>query len=254
MKTLSVYDSIRYRIIGSRYGSVAIQQEIQTVIARWKEFIDVMTTFGFGPDELAEASALAEAHLAAINLRSQSVVQKGLSLDARNAAINAGWTWYAQATGMMFRLSRTDAEVARSLNEARADEDTELVNSITMLKLVLQSKGSLLSPAIPVAARIAEADDLITRLQTVFGDAANAKGKPMEDTAEIDELDGKLYVIIRDFNKAGRAAVRAGLLPDRAPYFRFNHIGAGVYRRKATEDGPETDPTSPEDDGPMPEL
>ncbi len=40
----------------------------------------------------------------------------------------------------------------------------------------------------------------------------------------------------RDFNEAGRAAVRAGLLPDRAPYFRFNHTGPAANRRAKAED------------------
>jgi len=250
MKTLSVYDAIRYRLIGARYGSVPMQQEIQEVIARWKEFIDVMTAFGFGPDELAEAIALAEAHLQAITQRSQSVVAKGATLDTRNSTIEACWTWVEKTRAMFFRLSRTDAEVARALNEARAEDDTELLNAITLLKILLQNKGNLLSPAIPVQKRLDEIDGIVASLKTVFGDAANAKGKPMEDTAEIDELDGKLYVLIRDFNLAGRAAVRAGLLPDRAPYFRFNHIGAAAYRRKGNAEDPNLDPGAPEDDGP----
>ncbi len=242
MKTLSVYDAIRYRLIGSRYGSTAVQQEGQDTVPRWQEFLDVMTDFGFGPDELATFVALLEQHRTLIHDRSQSVLAKGASLDTRNAAIDDGWTWLYKVRAAFSHLARIDADVARALNEARADEDPELAESIRQLKTLLQSKGSLLSPAIPVAARISEADALVARLVTVFGDANNAKVKPTDDTAEIDILDGKIYVIIRDFNEAGRAAVRAGLIPERARYFRFNHLGPAAYRRNRTDD-PAPEPT-----------
>jgi hypothetical protein len=67
----------------------------------------------------------------------------------------------------------------------------------------------------------------------------------MEDTTELDELDeldGKLYVLIRDFNQAGRAAVRAGLVPDRARYYRFNHLGPAACRPNRTDE-PAPEPT-----------
>ncbi|PKN21092.1 MAG: hypothetical protein CVU65_17555, partial [Deltaproteobacteria bacterium HGW-Deltaproteobacteria-22] len=217
MKTKTIYDDILYKLIGSRYGSTLIQQEGQDVVARWKEFIDVMLEFGFGPDELAEFIALLEQHRALIHSRSQSVIAKGVSIDTRNAILNNAWTWVSKVRASFYRLSRTDVEVARALNESNSDLDPKLPEIIRQLKTLLTNKGSLLSPAIPVAPRIAEADDLITSLVTIFGETNNAKGKPMDDTAEIDLLDGKIYVIIRDFNEAGRAAVRAGLLPDRAP-------------------------------------
>ena len=260
MKTKTIYDDILYKLIGSRYGSTLIQQEGQDVVARWKEFIDVMLEFGFGPDELAEFIALLEQHRALIHSRSQSVIAKGVSIDTRNAILNNAWTWVSKVRASFYRLSRTDVEVARALNESNSDLDPKLPEIIRQLKTLLTNKGSLLSPAIPVAPRIAEADDLITSLVTIFGETNNAKGKPMDDTAEIDLLDGKIYVIIRDFNEAGRAAVRAGLLPDRAPYFRFNHLGASAYRKKAAGGNPEDGPDSPEDgpgspqDGPDPEL
>ncbi|PKN27011.1 MAG: hypothetical protein CVU65_03970, partial [Deltaproteobacteria bacterium HGW-Deltaproteobacteria-22] len=87
--------------------------------------------------------------------------------------------------------------------------------------------------------RLDEHTALRPRLWSVFGETEMAKGRPVEDTEEIDELDGRLYVIMRDFNELGRAAVRAGLLADKPPHFRFNHLGAGFRKPAAPAPTPE---------------
>jgi len=231
MKTLTVYNDVLFEMIGARHPSDKMQLEATTTYTRWSEVLDVMTEFGLGPDELAAFFALIEQHRAALATRSNKIVAKGLSIEDRNAVVNDGWAWTAKTITTLKGLSRTDAETARRINESRPVEDTDLASSIENLSDLLSSKADKISPAIPVQKRLDEAKELVARLHNVFSDAENAKGKPMEDTAELDILDGKLYVIIRDVNEAGRAAVRAGLLPDRAPYFRFNHIGPAAYRR-----------------------
>jgi len=251
MKTLSVYDAILYRMIGARHPSDKIQLEATAAHARWSEIIDLMTDFGLGPDELAEFFTLIEKHRAALAKRSNKIVAKGMSIEDRNTTINEGWAWTAKTIITLSRLSRSDAETARRINEARPIEDTDLPSSIEDLAALMTAKATLISPKIPVPKRLDEAADLVSRLHTVFTDAELAKGKPMEDTAELDELDGRLYVIIRDFNEAGRAAIRAGLLPDVAPYFRFNYIGSGYFRKKAAGGAPAADGPAPE---PTPEA
>jgi len=251
MKTLSVYDAIRYRLIGARHPSDKMQLEATGAYTRWSEIIDLMTDFGLGPDELAEFFALIEKHRVAQAKRSNKIVAKGMSIEERNATINDAWAWTAKTILTLSKLSRTDTETARRVNEARPVEDTDLAASIEDLGELLSAKAEKISPKIPVQKRLEEAADLVARLHTVFADAELAKGKPMEDTAELDELDGQLYVMIRDFNEAGRAAVRAGLLPDAAPYFRFNHIGSGYFRKKAAGGDPNTDDPAPE---PAPEA
>ena len=246
MKTKTVYDAILFRMIGARHPSDKMQLEATSAHTRWSEIIDLMTDFGLGPDELAEFFALIEKHRAALAKRSNKIVAKGMSIEDRNAAINEGWAWTAKTIITLSKLSRTDAETARRINEARPVEDTDLPSAIEDLSTLLASKSEQISPKIPVQKRLEEAAALVTRLHTVFTDAEIAKGKPMEDTAELDELDGQLYVIIRDFNEAGRSAVRAGLLPDAAPYFRFNYIGSGYFRKKAAGGDPTPDDPAPE--------
>ncbi len=246
MKTLTVYTDVLYQMLGARHPSDKMQLEATTTYTRWSEIIEIMTDFGLGRDEIAAFLALIEKHREALAKRSNKIVAKGMSIEDRNAAINAGWAWTAKTIITLSGLARTDTETARRINETRPVEDTDLASSIQDLADLLAAKADKISPAIPVQKRLEEATELVARLHTVFSDAENAKGKPMEDTAELDILDGKLYVIIRDFNEAGRAAVRAGLLPDRAPYFRFNHIGSGYFRKKAEGGDPAIDDPAPE--------
>jgi len=92
------------------------------------------------------------------------------------------------------------------------------------------------SVAVPVQALLDEAPMLRERMSEIFGRTDLVKAVPIQDTREIDELDGRLYVTIRELNAAVRRAIRAGRLTRQPPYYRFNHL------RKA----PRPTPTPPE--------
>ncbi len=74
---------------------------------------------------------------------------------------------------------------------------------------LMQEKAGQLAASVPTADRQAEATGLRERLAVIFAAASEAKQAPVQDTAEIDELDGQLYLMMRDFFEAGHDPGRA---------------------------------------------
>ena len=193
----------------------------------------VFTDFGMGSSEYAKFKDLLQRHTVAIAARPLKLTERTLTVAERNAAVHEGWIWQKKVIGALAPLAREDSAVAVALHNSRAIDDVDLLPSNDMLLNLLTTHRERLATEVPVQKRIDEHAALRERLWSVFGAAESAKGRPVQDTEEIDELDGRLYVIMRDFNELGRAAVRAGLIVDRPPHFRFNHLGAG-FRKPAT--------------------
>ncbi len=236
MITRSAYDAKRYKTIGARFGSAGIHLQGQDTAALWKENLDVFTEYGQGSTELTKFLELLQRHHEAIAARPRKLTERALTVAERNAAVHEGWIWNKKAIGALAPLAREDSAVAVDLANARAVDDVDLLPSNDMLARMLAAHRGRIAPETPVQKRLDEHAALRERLWSAFGEAESAKGRPVLDTEEIDELDGRLYVIMRDFNELGRAAVRAGLIVDRAPHFRFNHLGPGF--RKAADPAP----------------
>jgi len=233
MKTHTAFDSAMYRIYGSRHGSDGIHLQGQDTAALWQEYLPVFTEFGLDDAQRLAFLDLLARHTTARAARPKKLTERTLLVAERNAIIDDAWTWNKKAIGTLSALAREDAALSTALNNARAREDVDLVPSNDALAELLATHRDRISAAVPVQKRLDEVAGLRDRLLTIFGEVESAKGRPVADTEEIDELDGRLYIIMRDFNEIGRAAVRAGLIPDRAPHFRFNHLGATHFRQKA---------------------
>ncbi len=240
MITRTAYTPERYMNIGARFSSDKINLQGQETAAMWNENLAVFTDFGQGATELDKFQKLLERHAAAIAARPRKLTERTVLVAERDETVHAGWIWNKKAIGALAPLAREDSAVAVAVNNARAVDDVDLLPSNEMLCELLAAHRDRLAPEVPVQARLDEHAALRPRLMAVFGAAEVAKGRPVLDTEEIDELDGRLYVIMRDFNELGRAAVRAGLIVDRPPYFRFNHLGAGF--RKPAAPAPEPPP------------
>jgi hypothetical protein len=124
-------------------------------------------------------------------------------------------------------------------------EDLDLGPAIDALSAILKDKRPGLSAALPTQVRLDEAPALRKSLAGIFSTAQDAKQLPVVDTAELDERDGELYLRMRNFCEAGRAAVRAGLIDRPLSSFRFTHLSHGRSRAStpAGPDGPAVNPT-----------
>ncbi len=208
MITRAAYDAKKYRKVGSRFPSDSIQMQGRETAELWKEHLPVFTDFGQGQTELSAFLDVLAEHAAAIVARPKKLTERTLSVAERNATVNEAWIWNKKVIGALATLARQDDTVAVALNNARAIDDLDLPASNDMLVELLTACRERLAPEVPVQKRLEEHAALRPRLWSVFGEAEMAKGRPVLDTEEIDELDGRLYVIMRDFNELGRAAVR----------------------------------------------
>ena len=72
--------------------------------------------------------------------------------------------------------------------------------------------------------RLAEVDALCAALRESPGAVHTSKGQPVAATQQIDLLDGKLYVCVRDLNAAACSAVRNGDLRASLADYTFHHL------------------------------
>ncbi len=236
MKEKKSYTKSSLRKIGRRYGSNQIQLEFQDTSVQWRDLRSVLAEFGHGEEQYQAFLTLGEKHKSLLISRPETIAAKTLNLGERNLTIHESWVWLEKVSGTMGILARTDPDTATKLNAARPKDDDDLWWSIGALLNLLVAKRDQLPASTPIDRRAEEAASLRERLAIIFGETNDAKQKPVLDTAEIDELDGELYVIMRDFNEVCRAAVRAGMVDRPISTFRFNHIGPATYRRPAAEE------------------
>ena len=230
MKIRRTYTALEKRLLGKRYSSRAVAAQAQDALLLWRLFIDPLTEFGHGPDELASFEAEVAAHAALMGGRSDGVAQKTLTLAERDALIHDGWVWVQKVLATLSVPARTDADCATRLNAALPVEDLDLGPAIDALAVILKDKLAGLSAAVPAQARLDEAPALRQRLAGIFSTAHDAKQLPVSDTAELDERDGELYLRMRDLYEAGRAAIRSGLIDRPLSNFRFTHLRHGRTR------------------------
>lgn len=226
-----------YTVIGRRHGSATVDREANDAIARWKRDVIALAPYSHGNSALARFEALREEHRILREKRPDAVAQKIVSVAARNAAIEAGWAWVNKVTTILGALARTDADLATKLAAATPDEDSELATKTITLKGLLEANATSLDPEVQAAERISEAVGVATAIRQSTETATSAKGAPVADTAELDLLDGKLYVMIKDLNDAGRRAIRDGALAQKSSEYRFQHLTSGSPKKATGEEG-----------------
>ena len=226
-----------YVAIGRRYGSADVATEANEVATRWARDVAILADYGFGAEPLAAYNAERAAHAAMREKRPEIVAQKTVSVGARDAAVTAAWVWVDKVTSLLGTLARKDPELAARLTEATPLEDSGLDTGIGALKKLVEAKSSALPRDSNAAARVAEAEGLASAVKSTAGAAAVAKAAPVTDTAELDRYDGKLYVVIKDLNAAGRKAIRNGLLKAKRSEYTFNQL-----QRSAEKADPKPDP------------
>lgn len=212
--------------IGRRHGSADIQKEASEVSARWARDVPVLKAYGLGQAARASFEGLRTAHGALLEKRPDSVSQKATALTTRNQATTNAWRWVDKAALILGQLAETDDVVSHDLSAARPTDDGDLPTKIPALAALLDKHKARLAEDADVQARIDEAAGLAQALTDAPGQVAAAKSAPVMDTAEIDLLDGKLYLAMVSLNEAGKKAIRHGELAAPASDYRFQHLNA----------------------------
>jgi len=222
---------------GRRHGSDKIARECQEMTEQWRRDLPVLQRFGQTQARLDLFLQLVDKHQVLREKRPNLLAEKEELVRERNDHTETGWALARQAVCVLTPMAREDADCASRLKLAMPTGDLDLARSLGSLEDLLKEKSAALPPEAGVQSLLEAVKPVRERLSVIFGMVDEAKGRPVADTAEIDELDGRLYMMMLDVNAAGRSAVRAGLIPSRPPFYRFNHL------RKSSRQNP--DPVPP---------
>ncbi|MBU1409878.1 hypothetical protein KKD52_11880 [Myxococcota bacterium] len=210
--------------IGRNVGSDPIHRESQDAIGQWERDIDELEKYGFTREELAQFKEQFRVHHDLMIRRSESVARKKGAVEQRDQIIHTAWTWVEQVLSIVGRRVAGNPGLVQRFNEVYPANDAGLWRAIEPIATLLREHQGAFPEAVPVQALLDEAPQLRERMSEIFGKTDLVKAEPIQDTREIDELDGRLYVTIRELNAAGRRAIRAGRLTRQPPYYRFNHL------------------------------
>ncbi|MBU1221584.1 hypothetical protein KKF34_08960 [Myxococcota bacterium] len=233
-KVLSTSDFIN---IGRRFACEDIAREVQDILARWQKDVAVLGEYGYGEESLNKFRALRNEHVALMDRRSQGVSEKKLSIVAKNEIIEEAWVWVDKCSALLGSLARMDEVVGTHLREALPDGDTDLESSVAALGELLKNNAGNFGPTAKVEERLSEVGVIKEKLSEIYTETARTKSVTILDTADLDLLDGKLYIIMKDVNEAGRMAIRAGNITGIGNAYRFSYIKNG--KQKPTPANPQ---------------
>jgi hypothetical protein len=214
----------RLVVIGRRFGSDAVALEASEASARWRRDEAALAPYGFGASVRTRYEADRNQHETLRVSRSQAVANKKLSYAARDQQVSAGWAWVDRVTSVLGVLGLSDETLATETAAASPEDDAGLVAGIQALAKILAGAKDRLPADCQVEQRLAEAEGLAAELDSSPGSVHTSSGQTVADTAQIDVLDGKLYLWIRELNKAGRRAIRNGHMPGAPQDYAFHHL------------------------------
>ncbi|MBU1413309.1 hypothetical protein KKD52_04440 [Myxococcota bacterium] len=213
-----------YTLTGRRHGSALVARETAEAVVRWERDLAVLKVFGQTTDLLTLFKDMMARHQTLRQARPDRLALKEGSVRERNELTERAWALALQLHCILTPVAREDEDCATRLKLAMPTHDLELARGLGSLQELALAKSDRIPADVQLPETLEKIPSLIERLGGIFGQVNEAKGKPVEDTLELDELDGRLYVMMIDLNAAGRRAVRAGRIADRPPYYRFNHL------------------------------
>lgn len=211
-------------VIGRRFGSDGVALEAAEAAARWSRDEAALAAYGFGASSRASYEVDRSKHEVLRISRSRAVANKKISYAVRDEQVSRGWAWVDRVVSTLDVLGLTDDTLATEAAAARPEDDAGLEAGIQALAKILATVKDRLPVDAQVDQRLAEAASLAAELGSSPGFVHTSKGQTVSDTVQIDLLDGKLYLWIRELNKAGRRAIRNGHLQASPQDYVFHHL------------------------------
>jgi hypothetical protein len=213
--------------LGKRWGSALVLQEANESLTRWREDLPLLTRWGFGQTKLTRLETLVT-ELTQKHTQYQTLVGAKLAANpAEASAIETARTWVQRAQGILEDRIDADDEVAgrvRALG-ARIPEDASklLIFSQGFLKIATEEREHLAreSATDEFYKEGAEAIEVLTLARGQKGSRTDTKEV---GTAELDLLDGQIYVELSKLYKKARQAHNKEGNPARASQYVFTHL------------------------------
>ncbi|MBU1222150.1 hypothetical protein KKF34_11315 [Myxococcota bacterium] len=232
--------------IGKRFASEDIAREVQELLAKWEKDLAALEEYGYGSEMMQEFKTLRDSHAILMEKRSKGVSDKKLTVKAKNNIINEAWIWVDKIESILGILTRKDPSLSTRVSDALPHNDSDLQASIMAMCTIIQENIAAFPAGVKVEKRISEAPVLNEKLESIYKDTSRSKTNTMADTAEIDHLDGQLYIKIGDIYEAGRKAIRAGAIDRLVSDYRFQYLNVPKRRNAPLSDNPEN-PASPDE-------
>jgi len=211
-------------VVGRRHGSDEVAIEASEALERWRRDLSSLAGYGYGQPVLDAFVADVAAQATLCAARPEAVADKRMSVVVRDKHVSAAWTWVDRVVSMLGVPARAEQALAMALMTAKPASDAGLEAGIRALAVILEENQGRLPPDAHADQRLAEVDALCADLRASPGAVHTSKGQTVADTQQIDLLDGKLYVCVRDLNAAARAAVRNGDLRASLADYTFHHL------------------------------
>jgi|GEM_PF-3440065 len=228
---IKAYTEADYEEIGRRYGSEDVAREASLALARWERDVSVLAGYGHGRKAFEAFKGLVSQHAQTMRDRPEGLASKRDSVQGRERIVANGWAWVDRAESMLLVLAREDASLANGLKEAVPHDDAALPTGVGALAKLLQAQLSALDPEAGADGLVAQSADLVQALTLGPGTVKGSKEATKEDTREVNLLDGKVAIVIRDLNGAGRKAFRNQEDDVKVKDYKFHvlkHVGASA--------------------------
>jgi hypothetical protein len=226
-------------IIGRRHNCDDVGEEANETKGRWRRDLNVLGRYGHGRAALAAFEADITAHESLRSARPDAVREKRSAVVLRDRQVSNAWAWVDQAKAVLGALASTDQMLALALDAAVPRDDAGLEAGIHALAtLFVESKDKLDEDA-EADKRLAEVDGLCAALRDSPASLQTSRSRTVADTAQIDLLDGKLYMRMRDLNAAARSAIRNGHLQASLHEYTFQRL------KRSGNPNPVTPPAPP---------
>lgn len=229
-----------YIRIGARHGSDRIALEADETLAQWQRDLPQLAGYGFGPRALETFRDLMQRHQELRRTRSGSIANRREFSARMNQTVEEAWELAKRIHSILTPVARENTACAEHLRAHYPADDLQLDKSLPALGALLAENRPHLDADLDVDAIARRAQELSAALSELRGTKPDVSGRPQGDTLDIDELDGRLYVTMLDVNRAGRRLMKAGLIPERPPFYRFTHL----HHRPASAVSPTVPPSN----------
>lgn len=214
----------QFIVIGRRFGSELVATEANDAVGRWRRDVVPLEAYGHGQEGLEAFVADVKTHEALLGARPDAVAEKRSAVAERDQHVSLAWAWVDKVRNTLGVRARSDSRLSNALAAALPSDDAALNGSIRALATLLDENKDRLPAGARVVDRLGEVEGLCEGLQKLPAAVRTSKGQTTVDTAQIDLMDGKLWVCIRDLNAAGRAAIRNGDLRANIGEYGFHHL------------------------------
>jgi hypothetical protein len=233
-------------VIGRRYGSDEVALEAAEAEARWRRDVAALAPYGYGQAGLEAFAASVAGHAKLRSARPEAVAEKKTSVTNRDRQVSLGWAWVDRVRSMLGTLAVADQALATAVEAARPHDDAGLEAGIGALAAILADRQATLPADAQADKRLAEVEALTAALRASPGTVHTSKGQTVADTQQIDLADGKLYVTMRDLNRAARAAIRNDDLRASLGDYAFHHLKRSGNPNPVPAPAPSTTPAQPQ--------